>query len=148
MKAGYVVVEKNELDMLMGLCAMMYKAGQHTVDQGRVWVHLGQKLMMQLQFSDEEVDLMQLAVGEVLKRGQKALERISEDRPDARIRARVVEQTYLNIQEKLNNVVFTEVRNPVDQSPEDLSGGDKVGQDADANNDPLPGGDSSPPASD
>lgn len=149
MKAAYVIVLPNEQALLMGLFAMMYKAGQHTVDQGKVWVFLANKLTLKMKFSDEEIDLIQLAVGEVIKSGQKALERIPPERTDARIRASVVEKTYKNIQEKLNNVIYTEQPGqPVDQSESDVHGDDEKRFNEQDHHDPLTTGDSTTSGSD
>jgi hypothetical protein len=147
MNTTTIAFAANEQHMLYGLMAFMYAQGQKLPDQGKAWVIIGRKIRATegAEYSDDEIDLLKLAVQATLSAGERALERLPEENVAARIKGGLVKTTYLAIQEKINNGKRTEVESGEDA--QNLRGDNEGRQDPQGDNFHGTAGRSSPPTS-
>jgi hypothetical protein len=123
MKTTQVAFATNEQHMLYGLMAFMYAKSQDVPDKGAAWVIIGRKTrLFDSHYSEDEIELLKLAVEATLAAGEKALDKLPLDNVAARVKAGLVKSTYQAMQEKLNNVSW---KNEHDQDAQNLRGNDE-----------------------
>ena len=145
MKITHLAFAPNEQHMLFGLMSFMYAQGQSLPDKGAAWVIIGRKMKdTSSEYSQDEMDILEMAVDATIAAGGRALDRIPLDNVAARVKAGLVKETYLAIKGKLENAKYEE---RIHQEPEDLRGDNERRDLPESNDLHQQGGSSTPPSS-